>query len=378
MRVLILFNFDLFCILKEWQQEGHSGHHLWGATELPKYGIEVDFLEYEKFKPLKQLSQKLRLLGDLDQQVRILGCSHRYDAIFSAHHLTTALLTFLRKVGLLRTPVISINHRALKKSLFAQFYTALFVEGNDRVLCFSEATKNHLQNDFGIARSKLDVLPWCIDIEYEKLRKENIDYDLSSSQYILSSGRTFRDYETLLSAFEQIEYPLRILGCSPVAGEKDVRSLFTDISQVPANISFVDRFIPTPEAIDEIKKAYAVAIPLKITPNEPGNTFGVTSLFEAMALGKAVIITRNNYLGIDVEREGIGLVVEPGDVDGWREAITFLLKNPQRAQEMGRKGRYLIETKYNLEVFGKALTQQILRAVDASKYPHVLQSNDLS
>jgi glycosyltransferase involved in cell wall biosynthesis len=358
-KTVVVFNFDLPHILEEWKQEGHSAHHLWGVTELPKYGIDVELLPYEKFGILKKVSQKLKFLGDLDQQLRIFLAKDTYDVIYSAHHLTTALLAFLRKVKLLNKPIVAVAHRSFKKTLFSQLFTALFVEGNDKILCLSEATKEHLHNNFGISNAKLDVLSWCIDIQYEKFSDENIVFPLSESRHILSSGRTHRDYETLLSAFQEIDYSLRILGCSPISNEKDARSLYLDPSQVPKNISFVDRFIPTPEAIDEIKQAYAVAVPLKIYDKEPCSAIGLTSLLEAMAMAKAVVITRNEYIGIDVEKEQIGLVVEPGDVEGWKKAITFLLNNPDVAQEMGYRGRQLVKEKYNLDFFTKEVANYL-------------------
>ena len=363
-KAVLVFNFDLLGIYEEWNQEGHSAHHLWGATELSRYGIEVELLPYEKSPFLKKISRKLKFLGDLDQQLRIFLAKDRYDVIYSAHHLTTALLALLRKVGLLNKPIVTVAHRSFKKSVFSQLFTSLFIEGNDKILCLSEATERHLRESFSISKEKLDVLSWCIDINYEKLRDEAIDFDISKSHYILSSGRTYRDYETLLSAFQQINYSLRILGCSPVANEKDARSLYSDASQLPKNISFVDKFIPTPEALDEIKQAYAVAVPLQIYSKDPCSAFGVTSLLEAMAMGKAVIITRNDYLGIDVEKEGIGLIVEPGDVEGWRKAIKFLLDNPNAAEAMGQKGRQLVKEKYNLDFFSSQVAQHLRSVVE--------------
>lgn len=364
MRSVLIFNFDLPRIYEEWQREGHSAHHLWGATELPRYGVEVELPVYEKFGFLKQLSRRVKLLGDLDQQIRIFWNKDRYDVIYSAHHITTAFLAFLRLVRLLDKPIVAIAHRSFKKTLFSQLFTSLFVRGNDRIICLSEATKQHFIQAFGIPEEKLDVLPWCIDIQYEKLRDENIVPTSSANPYILSSGRTARDYETLLKAFGQIDCSLKVLGCSPDAAEQDARAVLNKVSQLPSNISFVDRFIPTPEAIDTIMNAYAVAIPLKVYGDAPCSAFGITSLLEAMAMAKPVVVTRNRYLGIDVEKEQIGLFVEPGDAEGWRNAITFLLENPDLAREMGQRGRKLVKEKYSLEYFTRRIASHLHSVAD--------------
>lgn len=359
MKSVLIFNFNLPRTFAEWQQQGHSAHHLWGATELPRYGIEIEVPVYEKFSLLKKISKRLKFLGDLDQQLRVFAAKGQYDVIYSAHHLTTASLAFLRLIGLLDKPIVAIAHRSFKKNLFSQLFTALFVSGNDRIVCLSEATKQHFIDAFGMPEKKLDVLPWCIDIQYEKLRDDNIISHSLAKPYILSSGRTARDYETLLQAFEQLDCPLKVLGCSPDEAESDASSLRSQVAQIPPHVSFVDRFIPTPEAIDMIMNAYAVAIPLKIYDDSPCSAFGITSLLEAMAMAKAVVITRNPYVGIDVEQEGIGLVVEPGDVEGWQKAITFLLENPEAAQAMGQRGRQLVKEKYNLEYFSRRIASQL-------------------
>jgi glycosyltransferase involved in cell wall biosynthesis len=349
MKAILVFNYDLSIILKEWQEEGHSAHHLWGKTELEKYGIHVDILPYEKYSLIKNISNKIKVLGDLDQQFRILLNQDQYDVVYSAHKMTTALLGFLRRIGVFRKPIVAIVHRTFEKNFLSQLFTRLFVCGNDRLLCLSEATFNYLRDEFNVPEEKLGSLNWCIDINYHKLKSENIIFESNQEDsYILSSGRTKRDYETLIKAFKSLDYNLKIFGYGS--------SLSSDLLNLPENISIMkDKFIPTPEVLDEIKKAYAIAIPLHIDADKPSNPFGITSLIEAMAMGKAVIVTRSKYIGIDVEKEGIGLTVELGDVEGWKNAILYLLEHPDIAKEMGQRGRKLIEKEYNLEVFSRKL-----------------------
>jgi glycosyltransferase involved in cell wall biosynthesis len=76
-----------------------------------------------------------------------------------------------------------------------------------------------------------------------------------------------------------------------------------------------------------------------------------------MAMGRAVVITRNPLFDIDVDQEGIGLVVEPGDVEGWRRALDWLVAHPDEVAEMGARGRRLCEERYNLETFSRVLVE---------------------
>ena len=54
---------------------------------------------------------------------------------------------------------------------------------------------------------------------------------------------------------------------------------------------------------------------------------------DALGMGKPVIITRNLLIDSHVEKEGIGIWVKPGDIDGWKQAI---LDNTQLQSEQGK------------------------------------------
>ena len=105
-----------------------------------------------------------------------------------------------------------------------------------------------------------------------------------------------------------------------------------------------------------VNNAYAVVICCQNYPY----TVGLTTLVEALALGKAVITTDNPTFPIDVEKEGIGIKVPYGDVDGWIKAITYMSGHPEEVKEMGRKARLLAERTYNLERCSKEVADVLL------------------
>lgn len=70
-------------------------------------------------------------------------------------------------------------------------------------------------------------------------------------------------------------------------------------------------------------------------------------------------MTRNKHIDLDVEKEGLGLWVEPDDIAGWQQAIAYLLANPEEAAAMGDRSRRLCETKYNLDVFTNTLAHTL-------------------
>ena len=97
--------------------------------------------------------------------------------------------------------------------------------------------------------------------------------------------------------------------------------------------------------------AAALAIPLPVVEAP----IGVTEVINAMALGKAVIMTRNPYIDFDVDAAGCGLIVEPGDVDGWETALRHLDHEPDQAAEMGRRARTAADAGLNYASFCEGL-----------------------
>ena len=89
----------------------------------------------------------------------------------------------------------------------------------------------------------------------------------------------------------------------------------------------------------ELRRLYArsrfVVVPLLPTDNDNG----ITSILEAMGMGRAVICTRTRgQVGVVIEGE-TGLMVPPGDARALREAIQYLWEHPDVAERMGRAGR---------------------------------------
>ena len=76
-------------------------------------------------------------------------------------------------------------------------------------------------------------------------------------------------------------------------------------------------------------------------------------LLELMAMGKPVVGTRINVIPEIIVDGETGYVVPARDAPAMAEAILRLLGEPQRAAEMGRKGRRLVEKKYSLDTIAR-------------------------
>ena len=107
-------------------------------------------------------------------------------------------------------------------------------------------------------------------------------------------------------------------------------------------------------------QAVVVAVPLVPTPSQAGSLV----IYEAMAMGKPVIVTRTEgqqSLGL-VEEGKTGYYVDPYDSKRWRQLIKGFLDDPDKAAEMGRQGRLAIEAGMNLEAWVDEMAE-VLRQV---------------
>lgn len=103
----------------------------------------------------------------------------------------------------------------------------------------------------------------------------------------------------------------------------------------------------------EVQALYAGALAgaswLLPSPNSGGNlgTLGNNKLFEQMAAGIPVIISDLKLWMDIIHKYDCGLVVESGDVPGFRDAVRRLLDNRGEARAMGGNGRRAVESEFN-------------------------------
>jgi glycosyltransferase involved in cell wall biosynthesis len=349
MKIAVINNYDMRGIkaAREKEQNNAPAQHLWGIVGLPEVGIQTEIVDFKSSGWLKKFSDKVKILGDLHQQFQVLKKQNQYDAIYSAHHLSTLLLSALRHIGVLRIPLIAIAYQAPRsRSLFWTLFVRLTMGGNDKLLCLSQALVEDLAN-FGIPRSKLQVIHWGVDLPFYGEGKSD---QPAENRFIFSSGKSYRDYPTLLGAIGNHELVIcgagKTVSNDPNIGERK-------------NIKIIQEMIGWQEFIRTYQDAFIVVIVLEANQDRFKNALGLTVLSEALAVGKAIVMTRNDYVGIDLEAEGIGLWVDPGDVAGLQEKLTYLMNNPEVAKAMGRKARILAERKYNLNVFTLQLAHAI-------------------
>lgn len=78
-------------------------------------------------------------------------------------------------------------------------------------------------------------------------------------------------------------------------------------------------------------------------------------MFEYMAAGLPIIYSNFDLWNSITENGSCGIAVDPLNIDEIKEAIQMLLKNPEKAEEMGSVGRRLILDRYNWNIESEKL-----------------------
>ena len=346
-KALFLNNYDMTEAWHSWKANLYPSNHLWGVPQMREAGIEIDILPHEKFSALNRNWRFQKLLNmnsldllALDQQWRAVARSN-YDLIYSGVHTHTPLLARLRSLGLFRKPVVSVIYTHVLPTNDGDSY----INGHDKLICLSQKIEDKLKAELNVPEHKLITIQWAVDVGfYDKAWEPDARELTHQKPIVMSAGKSGRDYNTLVESARNLDCEVQIF-CSE-------RSLPT-ISEIPDNVVLQygkkgSTAVPYRQLLEHYRKANLVAIPVGRIDE---GMVGYTSLLEAMVMGKPVVMTRHNYIDIDIEKEGIGIWADPGDIRQWRSAIEYLISRPAEAAEMGNRSRLLCVEKFDIKQY---------------------------
>jgi len=340
MHVLYLNDYSIETIYKDVTSTGQNAAHLWGYDFFSKYET-VSYISFNRrIHNFQKKIQTYKLLGDLCQEMNVFLLRKDVDLIITANINLVWGLGYLKRFIKL-PPIIGVLHSIPRRKdwLYKKFMKCHF-HGINKIICITKKDFLFLKDTLMMPANKVYYIPWAPNIKNYYVLSEKITNEFHSDcNNIISIGKSKRDYQTLTEAFRQIQAPnvhLKIYCYNLKVGKIKEEK-----------IHFYHNFITFSECIKEYKKAKFVVIPLKRTDR----TLGLSSMFDAMAMAKAFIITRNPGIDIDVEAEKVGLWVEPEDIDDMKNKISFLLNNPAIATLYGENGKKLLERKYNYRSF---------------------------
>lgn len=255
----------------------------------------------------------------------------RYDVIYSNGENVSIPLAALFRLSRRRPGHVLIGHHLStpkKQAPLRMLHRAM-----DDILVYAETQRAHAVDRLGIPASRVHLIPFHADHRFYR------PLDVTPRRMICSAGLEWRDYPTLIEAVRDLDVEVRLAAASPWSKHRDE----TRDRRLPANVS-ARRY-----EYGELRQLYAESLFVVVPLYDNDFQAGVTTILEAMAMGKAVVVTRTVGQK-DVVSHGVdGLYVPPGDVDALREAIVSLLECPERCLRMGERARQTVEAGMTLD-----------------------------
>ncbi len=156
-----------------------------------------------------------------------------------------------------------------------------------------------------------------------------------------------------------IEAAARVRGARVlIAGDGPRRTVLESLAGELAagNVEFLG-YVDRDRLHERVLKALCVVMPSIWYENFP------YSILEAFALGKPVIASDIGGMPETVADGETGLLFEPGNMQELAEKMKYLLVNPERAAEMGRKARARVETEFDSETHYRKLMEVYSRVL---------------
>jgi glycosyltransferase involved in cell wall biosynthesis len=280
-----------------------------------------------------------RLPSWVGQVLEVYTRRRGYDAVISWGERQSLLFALLLKLTAARTRHVALLYwiSPPKKALALRIVRSHI----DHIVTWSSVQRDIAVHRLGIPESRITLT--CHPVDQRFWRPTGMGTDM-----ICAVGNEMRDYPTLIEAMRGLDLNCHIAVREVPSGtSRKVTSTRTILAagRLPSNVTV------GPESYRELRALYArsrfVVVPL--LPTDTDN--GVTTILEAMAMGKAVICSRVRGQ-VDVIEDGrSGVLVPHSNPEALRHAIQFLWEHPEIADRMGRAGRQRVEARHTLDQF---------------------------
>ena len=308
------------------------------ADGLRAAGVEVDSMGYAEMEadthPLVRLARR----AGRDAALAMVGFVRRvrYDAVFTNGENVGIPLALLLKTVARRPGHVTIGHKPStgKKRVF--FRTLRADRQMDTLFVYARTQHDFARDRLHIAPARLRLFHFHADDRfYRPLPDRPTDPAL-----LCAAGLEWRDYPTLIEAVREMPaVRVRLAAASPWSKHNDETANRT----LPENVD-ARRY-----EYNELRELYARSAFVVVPLYENDFQAGITTVLEAMAMAKAVIVTRTTgQRDVIVDGEN-GLTVAPGDVAGWRAAIDRLHADSDLRERLGRNARAWVERHATLD-----------------------------
>ncbi len=268
------------------------------------------------------------LNGEIESVVKKCLMHNEYDLILSIgyHKFLKNLFTKSR----LSAPLVIVDMHMLGdvKSFLPdnnQETSKLFKSNPIQIIsCFQNYSTFYKR--YGIPLNRIKWVNYCCNYKFYKPLPQ-----FPESNYIFCGGNHLRDHELLMQTVEENELFF--------IKNKIIIKLFAPkppINLKKNEVLIYAGFVEYKILIEALKNSRFMILPLKDVAKKAN---GLTMLGLALALGKAVIVTKNKATSTHIIDGFNGLFVEPGNSDDLFKKVKHLIENPDKIKYLGENAR---------------------------------------
>lgn len=300
----------------------------------------------EKTDYLGNVSRSHKLLGKLPVKVQnklshfldliaIIKYRKKYDVVINSSIRAAQLFALFNKVFNLKVPkhivlelMLDEEEDSLRwkiKKKIQQFIfpsvDLIFVSSTREIVTYSER--------FKIPKDRFRFLPFHTNVIEPRVMNH-------SDNYILSAGKTGRDYVTFADAIRGIKQKVIIV--SDKLSVQDIR--------FSPNVELLFD-IPYQKYLDLLYRSLLVVVPLKKLVKSTGQV----AILEAMALGKPVIATTATGT-VDYIQSGVnGILVPVADSEALKNAIRSITNDKNLYKKLSVNALELVKQNHTFDIY---------------------------
>jgi glycosyltransferase involved in cell wall biosynthesis len=349
-RALFLFPHPTFrtsrqAILDQWKRQRGPDTLLCGMNHLERFGVQCGFLEARfngRWGDVVERADHL-IRNNIAQQLRAAAVANAYDIVICKDLPTSLILLALKRFGVVRTPVVLFDP-VITDTTPLPSLLGWALRGADRIAYCATSVRDILTRRFGLGDRKLTFMPFSVDMEFFRPQGGG------GGRAIVSVGSNDRDYEVLIEAARELGAPLCI------TTSKRPKEWVRPGVEVLQGIDYL-----------QLRAMYArsalVAVPLV---NVPGPS-GVIAVLEAMAMAKAVVVTRSRGLEDYIVDGQNALYARAGDAGELKERLSEVIRDQDLRRRLGDNGRRSVEETFNTSKLAARLAEVIADVVGAQR-----------
>jgi glycosyltransferase involved in cell wall biosynthesis len=310
--------------------------------------LDADIIDYGRAQ--REATFLGRIIGRLAGNNALLAwtCfrqSSRYAVVITDGEqvgLPYAMLTWLlrhRPRHAMIVHVMSVRKKVL------MFVTCRLRSRVDQLLVYSTAQRRFAIGRLRMPATQVDLTAFMVDTEFFSPSA----VVPSPRRMICAAGLEFRDYETLAAAVEGLDVEVSIAAASPWSK----RTSDIGAGRTPDNITVCKL------NLFDLRQLYADALFVVMPLVETDFQAGVTTILEAMSMGKAVVCSRTTGQTDVIIDDVTGIYVRPGDSAELRSAIRRLLDDRALADQIGSQGREWVVENADIGVYARRIADLV-------------------